>query len=390
MSLINQVLQDLDQRNALSAADGTLPPQQVRAIPAPLPDREWFWGVVALLMVAALCWVGWVAYQLQPKSVATELAFKADEEARQHAEQAPIAASQQPAQVPTADKPAAPASSPETQKPASPSIEAAASVAEPPKPPTVPLEVFKLASSIETPITQRAPAENASQVETLVPPPVKNRPTAVRAVLKPPAEALPRLEKREMPSTSAEKAESEFRRAAALLNQGRISEAEAGLTAALALDPAHETARQSLVAVLIENRRFDEASRLLQDGLASNPANARFAMVLARIHAERGDNALALEVLEKAKGSAQGDAEFNPLLGAILQRLSRHEEAAQAYRAAVQAVPQSGISWVGLGISLEALQRRAEAGDAFRRAVATGSLNADVKTYAEQRARQLH
>jgi MSHA biogenesis protein MshN len=55
----------------------------------------------------------------------------------------------------------------------------------------------------------------------------------------------------------------------------------------------------------------------------------------------------------------------------------------------VSAGPQNGVSWVGLGISLEALQRRTEAADAFRRAVATGTLTAEVKNYAEQRARAL-
>lgn len=394
MSLINNVLQDLDQRSALSAPDGKLLPEQVRALPPP-PDKEWFWGVVSLLLVAALCWVGWVAYQLQPRSVATELAFKAAEEAPRNAERARIAALQVPPQAQAADKPAKSAPPAETAKPAPSEAallsEAAGLAAEPAKPPTVLPELFKLASAIETPIAPRAPAQNASPAETAVPSPAKSKPEKPTAAPSPKAPvAATRLEKREQPRSGAEKAEAEFRRAAGLLNQGRVSEAAAGFTAALALDPTHEAARQSLAAVLIENRRFDEAGRVLQDGLALNPANGRFAMVLARIYAEQGNNVLALEILEKAKSSAQGDAEFNPLSGAILQRLSRHEEAAEAYRAAVQAVPQSGIAWVGLGISLEALRRPAEAGDAFRRAVATGSLSAEVKTYAEQRARQLH
>jgi hypothetical protein len=47
--------------------------------------------------------------------------------------------------------------------------------------------------------------------------------------------------------------------------------------------------------------------------------------------------------------------------------------------------PQSGTSWVGLAISLEALGSRPEAAEAFRRGIATGTLPADVKGYAEQR-----
>ncbi len=74
---------------------------------------------------------------------------------------------------------------------------------------------------------------------------------------------------------------------------------------------------------------------------------------------------------------------------ALLQRLGRHEEAAQAYRAALRLAPENGLSWVGLGISLDSLQQGKQAGEAFRRAVATGTLSGEVKAYAESRARAL-
>jgi len=73
----------------------------------------------------------------------------------------------------------------------------------------------------------------------------------------------------------------------------------------------------------------------------------------------------------------------------VLQRLSRHGEAAEAYRQALSTGAQAGTAWVGLGISLEALDRRPEAAEAYRRSIATGSLTADLLAYAEQRALQL-
>jgi hypothetical protein len=44
---------------------------------------------------------------------------------------------------------------------------------------------------------------------------------------------------------------------------------------------------------------------------------------------------------------------------------------------------------MALGISLEALDKRTDAAEAYRRAAAAGTLGADAKTYAEQRARAL-
>src|SRR5438128_454771 len=107
MSLINKVLQDLDQRSAMSAPDSKPQPQQVRAVPPQRGGREWFWRIVAGLMIVALGWVGWIAYQLQPKSgIATELAFQAAEEAKQKKQTpAPISAVPAPAPKPAAEAP---------------------------------------------------------------------------------------------------------------------------------------------------------------------------------------------------------------------------------------------------------------------------------------------
>jgi MSHA biogenesis protein MshN len=365
MSLINKVLQDLDQRSAMSAPDSS-PPQQVRVVPPPKAGREWFWRIVAGLMVLALAWVAWITYQLQPRPVATELAFRAAEEAKQRRPAPP---------KPEADRSAKPA----------PSVPA----------PAVPSEVFKLALSIDTPIAERAEEARKPQKAAAAPqgpaapaaPAAKTKPAAPLA----PASSMDsKLEKRDQARSTSDRADADYRRGVNFINQGRVSEGEIALGSAVAADPAHEAARQTLVALYLEQRRIPEATRQLQEALAINPRQLHFAVVLARIHAERGDHASALDVLNRVKSTAGGDAEFNALLGAVLQRLSRHPEAAEAYRAAVNAVPHSGISWVGLGISLEAMARRPEAAEAFKRGVATGTLTAEVKTFAEQRARALY
>ena len=46
------------------------------------PTREWFWRIVGALMLLMLCWLGWVAYQLMPSSIATPAAYQALAQAR--------------------------------------------------------------------------------------------------------------------------------------------------------------------------------------------------------------------------------------------------------------------------------------------------------------------
>ena len=402
MSLINTVLQDLDQRQGMAAPDGKLPPQQVRVVQPEKKGREWFWRTVAALMIAALGWVGWVVYQLQPRTLATELAFKAAEDAKRGAA-APVVAAAPVKPAEKEDQKAVPPASATEKQAAAPRVDKTATPDSQPSP-AVRMELFKLAFSIDTPFAQRPRGATAgskagggsSPAAAIAPSKASTQTALAPSAASPAAESAPaagatapRVEKRDRARSPADRAESEFRRGVGLLNQGRISEAEEALAGALAIDPSHAAARQALVALSIEQRRYEDARRLLQEALALNPDQPQFAMVLARLFAERREYPAALDTLAGVKSTVAGGAEYNALMGAVLQRLSRHREAVDAFQIALRAAPQNGASWVSLGISLEALQRKPEAADAFRRAVATGTLGADVRAYAEQRARQL-
>ncbi len=388
MSIINKMLQDLDRRQGMSDADATMAMSQVRTVAPARKDREWFWRTISVLMIAAVGWVGWIAWQLRPRDpVATEQAFKASQDAqRNHAAVVPAAPEQKPAaEKPAAEKPAAA----EPEKPAPPAVE-------PPK----------LAPVVNAPAGEQpakpAPKEPMQQAapSPARPPAAPAKPAVTKLDLDvPPARILPipaqaqgsvRVEKRDIVArTPEDRAEAEFRRGVALLNLGRAGEAEEAFGAALAAYPAHEAARQALVAMDLEQRRIDDARRLLQEGVALSPGNARFASVLAQIHAERKDYPAALDVLNAVKAPGQDSPELQSLRGTVLQKLGRHAEAADAFEASLRNQPQNGAGWMGLGISLEALGKKAEASDAFRRAAATATLSAEARSYAEQRSRQL-
>lgn len=406
MSLINKMLQDLDRRSAMAAPDGKLPPQQVRAVPREPRGHEWFWRIIAGLIVVSLCWVAWIAYELRPpRPIATELAYQAAEEAEQKSKMQTAAAK------PAAREKSA-ASKPQPEKPAVKEPAAPKPVAEKPMAPTpavekpaavppaateraiVPVDMLKLALSIDTPIQERAPKPAPAPEAPVAKSEPKGKPLVTGAALaiKPgaaQAQGGTQLEKRDRTASAADRAETEFRRAVALLNQGRVSEGEGALTAALSASPAHEPARQAMVALLLEQHRVDDASRQLREALAINPAQVQFTVVLARIQAERRDYAAALDTLARIKEPAKDNPDYFFLQGAVLQRLSRHREAAESFQTAVHLAPEHGSSWMALGLSLENLARREEAADAYRRALAGGTLPADIRAYAEQRVRQL-
>ncbi len=186
-----------------------------------------------------------------------------------------------------------------------------------------------------------------------------------------------------------QQADNEFRRASGLMQQGRINEAIAGYEAALQLDAGHDTARQAMLGLLLENKRNADAERVLQDGLKHNPKHNGFAMLLARLQVERNELALALDTLQKTLPYAYQQADYQAFIAALLQRQNRHNEAILRYQIALQLSPNSGVWLMGLGISLQAVQRNEEARDAFKRAIESRTLSAELQAFVEQRLKEL-
>jgi tetratricopeptide (TPR) repeat protein len=126
-------------------------------------------------------------------------------------------------------------------------------------------------------------------------------------------------------------------------------------------------------------RSLDNPPAYAEDGTSAAKPGARSGVPPAALEAQ-----LRSELARAGRGES-GEAQLNQLLGAVLQRLSRHEEAVSAYRAALEAAPQKGSSWIGMGMSLEALGRKQEALDAYRRGVGSGSLDNEQQVFAQQR-----
>lgn len=375
MSVLNKMLQELDQRHATTVAGNSAVRPVRGSIGAARKGREAFWRLLALLMLACVGGVAFFVYQAQVQPVVTNLALKAAEDARMRPSAVAVTTT-----APVVSAIAAPP----------------ASVA-----PAAPAQILKLASSIETQIPPASSRKPAVVEDSGIAPTTRLAPKAETRLARarehpdtgaPPASIpsdSPRLEKRDRPRMPQEQAEADFRRAVALLNDGRNGDAQDALSAALTAYQGHEAARQALASLLLEQRKIEPARRVLQEGIAMNPANVVFAHSLARIMMESRDYDGAVAVLQGTGAAGTASIEIQSLVGAAQQRLSHHREAMQAYQAALRLSPASGSSWIGLGISLEALGHKPEAAEAFRRAIGTGSLNSDLRAIAETRLSQL-
>lgn len=407
MSLINKMLQDLDARG--TPKDGALPGQvkPVGHVPGRPSGRTIAVAVGAAVAVLALGWLGWTRLQHAAHPLP--------------AAPAPVAA----APVKVAPVVTGPVRAPNV--PAAAASKAVPPAAAPHADPVAPPAAAAFDDGAEKPMTraerraERARAAAQRKEERAV-----VRPQAVAPMEPDSAEArearraiaqvlaargkaagkrsaallaAARAAAREdgarqgkhasqgRQETGAQRAESEYRRALASLQDGRMGDTMASLEQALKYDASHEAARQTLVGLLIEGNRPDDAMRQLQLGLTLDARQPAMAMLLARLQIERGGS--GIDTLLRTLPYAGNDPDYHAFLAAALARQQRHREAAEQYQLAVRAMPSNGVWWMGLGISLQAEKRNAEALDAFQRARASGGLSQELQGFVERRIQQL-
>ena len=407
MSLINKMLQDLDARG--TPKNGELPGQVKPVERAPYrPNRRLIAAAVGGAVAAvALGWLGWSQLHRTPKPAAVV--------------RAPVAAVQV-APVVTGPVQAAPVVTGPVQAPVAaplappPAADAKKAEDAPAPEPMTRAERKRLAAQRKEEKAAARKAEKVAGVRAKDVAPMEPDSEEARAARRAMTQALAARGKSAKKTsaalvaaaraaahddaapknkrgaqgrqeTGAQRAEGEYRRALASLQEGRMIETVASLEQALKYEPTHEAARQTLVGLLIEANRNDEAMRQLQLGLTLDPRQPAMAMLLARLQIERGGN--GIDTLTRTLPYAGNDADYHAFLAAALARQQRHREAAEQYHQAVRAVPSNGVWWMGLGISLQAEKRNGEALDAFQRARASGGLSQELQGFVERRIQQL-
>jgi MSHA biogenesis protein MshN len=191
------------------------------------------------------------------------------------------------------------------------------------------------------------------------------------------------------PLNGPQRAEREYRQGVQAWQAGRQGEAIAALEQALQYDAQHSNARQTLVGWLLELGQRAEAIRRLQEGLSHDPAQAGLAMMLARLQVDQGDAAAALKTLQISLPYTVNRADYHAFLAALWQREQKHAQAIEHYRIALRLMPDNGVWWMGLGISHQASGQKSAAREAFQRAAASAALGPELQAFVSERLLQL-
>lgn len=397
MSLVNNMLRDLDSRRA-AESERTAIPNEVRPLPA--MDRASLSPGLIVALVAGVAMVAGGAWW--------GLAKDADENLKSAAprlETAPVAtappppAEHQGIAMPTQlanAAPPLPTAGAGTEEPVAATLLPAESLT--PRETALPEPRKDQRAGEATPLDAKLPpraptrtpdARNSNRGSTPSPaamdaPSTPNR-LKLAAELKVPSAARgvePQPRAAHVTSTAGD---DDWRRAQTLLGESRQDAAEPVLKRILQVQPGHVAARQALVGVLLPAKRNAEATEVLEEGLSLQPAQTAWAMNLARLRAVANDYPAAWAVLERSLPHAEANPEYRAFCGTVLQRLNRVGEAIAHYQAALRLNPREGRWWVGIGISYESAGKSADARDAYQHAQTLGGLPPELATFVAQK-----
>ena len=198
-----------------------------------------------------------------------------------------------------------------------------------------------------------------------------------------------KLKKTHRPLNSKQLAEIAYKKGYKFLQQGRMHQGKESLRKALSLYIPHIKAREMLAGIYIKSGHFINAAELLNEGVKVVPEYPLFAQLYARVLLEQNNPQLAIKILEQGSARIKVEPDYYALLAATYQRVKNHKKAVDIYLQLVKARPSAGIWWLGLGISLEKSGKNNEALEAYQRAQKTGSLKAGLVKFTNNRVAAL-
>lgn len=376
MSVINQMLKDLDRRQ--QEAEGAA------VYVAPVRQQGWWMLVLTLLCTLALGILGWRTWIFWQQSQRASLPAAQVEAPRT----APAVAPSAPLAV-VATTQAVSSAAPMAKVPAASAESTAARVAP---------SAAEQAQADETVLADEGNPQEALGDETIpsdeeLQPDLYAELAAEQSAEEAPVPAAPRkpgiLKIETVELSDAELATLAERKATTAMAKGRMQEAQDGYYEVLAHDPHNQGAREQLAGLLYGAGRLTEAAQVLEEGLRLDPAQADLRLLLARVAISGGDRQKALDWLTGYQPDIASNLDYYATWAGLAQELGQPVQASEMYVRLLRQQPDQGRWWLGLGVAEDGQGHRQRALDAYRNAQLHGNLGEASTQWLEQRIGQL-
>jgi len=160
------------------------------------------------------------------------------------------------------------------------------------------------------------------------------------------------------------------------------------LNKSILLNPKHSKSRLLLAQRLINTGDQQSAINVLDSSLKDFPDNPSFIMVRAQLYLQEKNTNSALELLTKVPAPLQNEA-YLSLLAAAYQQNKSYSQSIIYYQTLVKLNSSKAEYWLGLGLAHDALKHSQQAYNAYHQALALNKLNTAITSYIHQRLKQL-
>ena len=179
------------------------------------------------------------------------------------------------------------------------------------------------------------------------------------------------------------------RKATTAMAKGSLRDAQDNYYDVLAHDPYNQGAREQLAGLLYGEGRLTEARQLLEEGIRLDPQQADFRLLLARLAISEGQQQQALGWLSGYQPDLASNMDYYATWAGLTQELGQNADAAALYVKLLRQQPDQGRWWLGLGVAEDGQGHSQRALDAYRNALLHGNLGEASTNWLEQRIGQL-
>lgn len=187
--------------------------------------------------------------------------------------------------------------------------------------------------------------------------------------------------------TAAELTQQKINQAEQALAENKLSKAEKLFEDVLLMTPEHKAARKQLAALWFGRQSYQAAINVLSQGTQLYPDDSEFRLMKARIYLNQGQTIAAVNTLKELPYVE--DVEYQALLASHAQQISQFDIAATAYQLLAKLEPTAGRWWLGLAVAYDSNSEFDQAVKAYDQAIDKSDLSENARQFARQRVQEL-
>lgn len=398
MSVVNQMLKDLDKRQQPHALSG-VPQHTAVPLSASQPWRLLWLGLIAGVLLVAVGIYGWTIFNdrshagtVSPSASQTSAlptpAMAAASATETQTVAAPTVTTETPqaALTPTTATQETAAQPTATAVPITTHVDAASRPSSAVAAPTITPEV---AVAAELPKANRQTASDTDGNPQTAVAEARN-PSINAAAVKPTETATTgKMQITEVKLTPEQLAQRQYQAGMNAQQNGDMATAVAALQRALELYPALHPARTQLAALYYGAGQLTDAAALLQNGVNHYPSQQQFWLLLGRVQLAQGKSAEAQTSLQHIADASELATDKWLTLAKLGQQNSDWALMQQSYQKLIASAADDGRWWLGLAHAQDAASDYPAALASYRQALQRDNLSLDARAYIENRIAQI-